>query len=120
MNGTNARERVSQEIEYPTEPLARTHGRTSIEPILGEETGLSRPLPVAFEERPKPRPTTRATEWVWACRSCGATVFLWSKARMVQCYSGCGSRAFRVVMKQYPNESGEAFLERFAESVDTS
>ena len=38
---------------------------------------------------------------------------LWSKARPVKCYSGCDSFAFRIIMKQYPNESEEAFLARF-------
>ncbi len=107
-------ETLSQEIEYPDESLAHTRGRTSVEPILGEEGGLSHPVPVVFEERLKPRPTTRATEWVWACRSCESAIFLWSKARPVQCVSGCGSRAFRVLLKQYPNEATDAFLARFA------
>ncbi len=38
---------------------------------------------------------------------------LWSKARPVKCYSGCDSYGFRIIMKQYPNESEEAFLARF-------
>ncbi len=61
-----------------------------------------------------PGPSRRATFWAWACRRCGELAILWSKAHPVKCVSSCNSFAWRVVKKQWPNESEEAFLERLA------
>ncbi len=61
-----------------------------------------------------PGPSRRATFWAWACVSCGEIVMLWSRARPVKCVSGCDSYGWKVLLKQYPNESEDAFLARFA------
>ncbi len=112
---TNA---LSQEIEYRGEDPSRAHARANLHngPETPPATG-TRIFPRGSQGRAAkhltPGPSRRATLWAWACRSCGEISMLWSKARPVKCYSGCDSYGFRIVMKQYPNESEEAFLARF-------
>ncbi len=123
MNGVDTRARVSQESE--TEHLMegpgalRAHARANRHRGLGRqgEAG-TRIFPRGPAERAAnrltPGPSRRATFWAWACRSCGEVVLLWSKARPVKCVSGCDSYGWKVLLKQYPNESEDAFLARFA------
>ncbi len=118
MNGTDARQRVSQESEYLMEPRTGTRGQDAIAAQEEQPTGVPGIFhPVAAVDRKEPlKPgfPKRTIEWVWACVSCERWIFLWSKARPVKCVSGCDSYGWKVLLKQYPNESEDAFLARFA------
>ena len=121
MEATDTRARVSQEneTEYLGPGALRAHARANRHSGPGRQgETATRIFPRGptgrAANRLSPGPSRRATFWAWACRSCGEIVMLWSRARPVKCVSECDSYAFRIVLKQYPNESEEAFLARFA------
>lgn len=62
----------------------------------------------------RPGPNRVATFWAQECRRCGVVTLIWSRARPLKCYSPCNSYGFHVVLKQYPNESIDAFEARLA------
>lgn len=122
---TAAESETSQEIEYPDE-VSRAHARANRHsgpwgPSEGT-SGTILPTPdFEGENEPEPRLAkqpglpTRTTEWLWQCHR-GHQVVLWSKARAVQCDSGCGSRQWEVLLKQDPNESTRDWETRLAEA----
>ncbi len=114
--------RESQESEQLMEDPSRTHARANRHSVVLSELEPMHPeVLVDLEERLKPTLAkqpglpTRTTEWLWSCHR-GHQIVLWSKARAVQCDSGCESRQWEVLLKQDPNESTEGWESRLAEA----